>query len=360
MEKSLYSQYVEKYLTAIVLGVVEKLNDEKKALTYRFRSLLRKEYSLSGTWESILGKNLRVAADVVAMDSSLPLKNRGAISRANGDIPKLGMELFLNEKQLTEIDAIIASGKDVNQIIEKIFADTPHVITGVYERLEAMFLEGLSTGVALVDSNNEGTGVRLDYGYLTENKFGVKVLWSTPTTAKPLDDFQRVYDKAIEDGNTISRVYMDTKTINALLNTDQMKQQYAFASGFVGGNVPTPTLEQANNALNARFGFTIERVDRAIKVQKDGKTTTVKPFKEGMVVFTDGGVVGSLVWATLAESNHPVQGVAYASAEDYILTSKYRVNRPSLREYTSSQARVIPVIDNVDKIYTIDSKQIQA
>ena len=359
MEKSLYAQYAEKYLQAIVLGIVEKLNDDKRALTYRFRQMLKKEFSLSGTWESLLGKNLRVAADVVAMDSPLPLKNRGAISKANGDIPKLGMQLFLNERQMTEIDAMIASGKDVNQVLSKIFADSTHVITGVYERLEAMFLEGLSTGTTVVDTNNEGTGIRIDYGYLTENKFGVKVLWNTPATAKPLDDFQRVYNKAIADGNVITKVYMDTTTINALLNTDQMKQQYAFASGFTGGNVPTPTLEQANTALNARFGFTIERVDRAIKTQKNGVTTTVKPFKEGMVVFTDGGQVGSLVWATLAEANHPVQGVTYATAEDFILTSKYRKNDP-LREYTSSQARVVPVINDVDKIYTIDSKQVQA
>ncbi|GIM60085.1 hypothetical protein CAPN008_01350 [Capnocytophaga canis] len=358
MEKSLYAQFAEKYLPAIVLGVVEKLNEQKTGLTYQHRLMLRKEFSLSGTWESLLGKNLRVAADVVAMDSPLPLKNRGAISKANGDIPKLGMQLFLNEKQMTEIDAMIASGRDINQIVAKIFADAPHVITGIYERLECMFLEGLSTGATVVDENNEGTGIRLDYGYLTENKFGVKVLWSTPATAKPLDDFQRVVDKAIADGNSVSKAYMDTKTINALLNCDQMKQQYAFASGFTGGNVPTPTLEQANVALNARFGFTIERVDRAIKTQKNGETKTTKPFKEGMVVFTDGGQVGSLVWSPLAESNHPVQGVSYATAEEFILTSKYRKNDP-LREYTSSQARVVPVIDNVDKIYTIDSKQVQ-
>lgn len=360
MEKSLYAQYVDKYLSAIVIGVVEKLNDSNKALTYRFRSLLKKEYSVTGTWESLIGNNLRVSADVVAMDSPLPLKNRGALRKAAGDIPKIGMELFLSEKQISDIDAMIASGRDRKQIVEKILADTPRVITGIYERLEAMFLQGLSTGMILVDTDNEGIGVRLDFGFQTENKFGVKVLWSTPATAKPMDDFQRVYDKALADGNTISKVYMDSKTLNTLLSTDQMKQLYAFAAGFTGGNVPVPTLEQANKALNDKFSFTIERVDRAMKVQKDGVTKTIKPFKEGMVVFTDGDVLGSLVWTNTAEANHPVAGVNYATSEEYLLTSRYRVNRPTFREYTASQARVLPVIQDVDKIYHLDSTTVQA
>lgn len=360
MEKSLFAQYTDKYLSAIVLAVIEKLNDSNKALTYRFRNLLKKEFSVTGTWESITGNNIRMAADLVAMDSPLPLKNRGAISKASGDIPKLGLELALNEKQLSDIDTIIATNKNASQVIAKIFADTPTVITAIYERLEAMFLNGLSTGAFLVETDNEGIGVRVDFGMPTANKFGVKVLWSNPTTAKPLDDFQRVWEKANADGNTISKVYMDSKTINALLNTDQMKQQYAFSAGFTGSNVPTPTLEMANKALNDRFSFTIEKVDRAIKVQKDGKTDTIKPFKEGMVVFTDGGQLGTLVWTTSVEQNHPVAGVSYTTAEDYILASKYRTNRPSLKEYTSSQARVIPVITEIDKIYHIDSNTVQA
>lgn len=58
--------------------------------------------------------------------------------------------------------------------------------------------------------------------------------------------------------------------------------------------------------------------------------------------------------------NHPVAGVSYETADNYILVSKYRENRPSLREYTTSQARVVPVISNPDRIYTQDIKTVQA
>ena len=55
--------------------------------------------------------------------------------------------------------------------------------------------------------------------------------------------------------------------------------------------------------------------------------------------------------------NHPVSGVAYQTADNYILVSKYRVNRPALKEFTTSQARVALFISNPERIYTLDTKE---
>ncbi len=168
MEKSLYFEYVRKYFPKLILSIVEKLNDANQTqLSYMFKQLLSTEYSVDGRWESLVGQYTRVAADVVAMDSPLPLKKRDSMARKSGELPKMGMELFLNEKQMTDIDTMLALGTDVDTIVQKIFADTPRVIVGIYERVESMFLEGFSTGVALADEDNVGTGVRIDYGYLT-------------------------------------------------------------------------------------------------------------------------------------------------------------------------------------------------
>src|ERR1700712_4812414 len=167
MEQSLFIQWVAKYFPAITVRVIETLNDTKNPLTYLHRTMLRKDFSVSGKWDAISAANTLVMADVVAMDSSLPLKKRDSISKASGDIPKMGMELKLNEKQLTDLDTLIAQGGTDQQILAKLFADTPRVIGGIYERNEAIFLEGLLTGIALVDdSENVGTGIRVNYGYL--------------------------------------------------------------------------------------------------------------------------------------------------------------------------------------------------
>ena len=360
MAQSLYQNYVDKYFPKLVLGIAEKVNGTTEQPTYMHPGMLRKEYSVDGRWSSIIGNHRRISADIVAMDSSLPLKKRGSLARADGDIPKLGLELYLNEKQMSDIRAMIAMRMPEEAIIAKIFDDTGTVITAVQETVEELFLRGLSTGVALAADENVGTGVRLDFGYLDENKFGAEVLWANPATALPMNDFKRVDERAKELGYSINVAYAEDSAIEAMLNSTQIKQMFAFAQGFAGENIQRPSLAQANAMINEEYGFTIKKVDRTVIKQVDGVSSPIKPWKTGTIVFAVDSQVGSLIWTHLAEHSHPVEGVTYQSANDYTLVSKFRENRPSLREYTTAQARVIPVITNVDRIYTLDTLTLQA
>lgn len=361
MEQSLFIQWVNKYYPALVLRTVETLNEKNQtALTYLFKQLLRKEYSVDGRWSTLTGAYTRVAADVVAMDSSLPLKTRDALEKASGEIAKMGMELQLTEKQMSDIDAMIAQQMPEAQIVAKVLADVPRVIEGIFEQLELQFLQGLSTGVALTNANNVGTGVRVNYGYLTANQFGVSVLWSTPATSVVVDDINRVLTKALNDGHKVIHAYGNTATFNALVASKQFKEQFAFNQGFVGSSIPAPTTDQANKVFRDLWGFDYTKVDRTIKIEKDGTKTNVTPWKDGTIVFTCDDQVGSVVWTRLAEMNRPAKHVSYQTAEDYILVSKYHTVRPSFAEFTTSQARVVPIVTNVDRIYTLDTKTVQA
>lgn len=360
METSLFIKYIQKFFTGIVKGIVTKLNDTKAPLVYYHKRFLKKDFSVDGKWESINAANTMVMADVVAMDSSLPLKKRDSISKANGDIPKMGMELKLNEKQLTDLDTLSLRPGTEPQLIAKLFADTPRVIGGIYERNEAMFLEALSTGVTVVDdTENVGTGVRLDFGYPTANKFGVTTVWSN-TASKPLDDLERAQTQAKSTGVMINKFLMDRTAFNNFVKTTQVKELYAFFVGFNGTATQVPSLSKINDAMLDSFGYTIEVIDRSVRYEKNGVQTVQTPWADGAVVGITTEALGSLVWATLAEANHPVANVTYETADSYILVSKYRTNKPSLSEVTASQARVVPVLTNTDQIFLIDSKTVQA
>ena len=100
MEKSLFAKWVDLYFKPIALKVVEKINGSKNPLTYMHLLMLRLEFSTTLKWGSLSSNNTMVSADVVAMDSSLPLKKRDAIKKYEGDIPKLGMKMYLNEKTI--------------------------------------------------------------------------------------------------------------------------------------------------------------------------------------------------------------------------------------------------------------------
>src|SRR5690606_28069876 len=151
-----------------------------------------------------------------------------AIGTANGEITKLGMKKKLTEKQLSDIDTLVAKKVENKVIVEKIFNDAVSCTMGVYEKLEYVFLNALSNGVALIeDTENVGTGVRIDYGYLEANKYGVSTPWSDPT-AKPLDDILRVTKAAKSKGVSLKFMMMDESTFDNIAANEQVRQYFAF------------------------------------------------------------------------------------------------------------------------------------
>src|SRR6478672_10536592 len=247
MEKSLFSDWLAEYFPGLVLRVVESYNDEKKLPTYLYRQFLKKEFSVDGKWTSLTVNNQLVMADLIAMDSSIPLKARPSLGKATGDIPKVAMELAIREKELTDLNTLIALGRN-QEALKKLFQDTPLVIGGQYERLEAMFLEGLSSGlVEIEDTETVGTGVRIDYGYLTANKFESSVSWDDPT-ATPLTDMQLVFDKAELDGKTIINIMMDRTTFNNVKKSSEGKSLFAVSIGNFGSTLTLPNTTQFMSA----------------------------------------------------------------------------------------------------------------
>lgn len=342
-------------------AIVERLNDKRRnTLTYLFKDKLDPKYSMDGRWASVLAEYTRVAADVVALDSELPLKSRDSLEVASGSIPKMGMKLYLTEKQMKEVDSMIAQNLPIARIVDYIFNDTPRCIEGIWERLEDIFLSALSTGVGLSARDN-GTGVRINMNFYEANQFGVTKLWTAEDTA-PLDDIQKVVDKSIDDMNTITDAYTDDTVLQALYKNPQVRAQFAFNQGIAmtGTNtVPVLDLDKLSAVFLAKWGIRLHRVSRRVKTESNGVRKNHSPWKQGVITFVCDDKLGSLVWTDVAEATRPVAGVSYQTAEEYILLKKYSTTDP-LREFTASEAMVIPVLDNVDRIYTIDSKSLQS
>lgn len=359
MEQSIFAQWLTQYFSPLVLRIQETYNGEVKRRQYSFLRFLTPRFSVDGKWETLLVNNKAIVADVIAMDSSIPLKTRPTLGKASGNIPKTGTERAIREQELTEIDTLIALGR-LDDARARVFEDTPAVIAGQMELAESMFLEGLSTGVVeLSDAENVGTGVRLSYGYLAANRFQSAVSWDDAANAKPFTDLQKLIDKAGYDGNMLTTIFMDRVTFNRMAQTAEAKTISAYQFGIINGTVPVPTLEQMNNATRARFGFVIdiETADRKMTRQRDGVDTVYTPWAAGQVVAVTTDRLGSHVYARLAEEGHPVAGVAYQKPFDWMLISKFRTNRPSLAEFTNSQSRMFPIIDNPLAIYTLDTTQ---
>ncbi len=361
MAQHLFIDWAKENLPGITVRVVSKLNDENRIQPYRFLSMLSPRFSVTGMWNSVGINGRMVMADVVALDSSIPLKSRPAISRASGKIAKMGLEMQLNEEQLTELDTMVATGIPDQQIMNALFSDVGTVISGIYERIEYLLLQALSTGTALTtDADNVGVGIRMDYQVPVSHKRGVTTLWSN-NLAKRMDDIQALIDAADANGDVFVHAMADRTAIKALLADAQFREYWGFGRGFAGDYSKIPNLDEETviALFQNKWGITLEVVNRKFKAEQNGIISNITPWQDGVISFLTDRNVGDLVYATLAEDNHRDESVVYAKPNEYILVSRGVDSKPSLREYTKSQARVAPAI-NGDSIYLLDTKSVQA
>src|SRR5690554_410916 len=245
MEKSLFA-YLAAWYAAIAkeLSVMVNGKSEKVPLTYLHKKMLKPKLSTDLRWGSTTVNKSVVSADIVAMDSELPLKSRPKIETASGEIPKVGMKYKLTEKQMSDIDIMVTKGMPLTEIVTEVFGQTKDAALGVYERNEFVFLQSLSTGRALVESvdedgNNTGLGVRVDFGIKNSHRFNATKPWSD-TSSKIVDDIKHIIKKARAEGIGFTALAMDDVTAGYICENDQIKNNFAFSGGIatVGSNVP--------------------------------------------------------------------------------------------------------------------------
>lgn len=362
-EVTLFPDYVEKYFGKFIGKITEKFNEKKTLPTLLHKQMLTEEFSADMTWGSTDLNNVILAADVVSMDSSIPLKKRGKITTASGKLPKIAIKYRKGEKDISDLNVMKARGTNEATIAAKVLNDVPSVINGTNARIEMMFEQALSSGTMLVeDSDNDGVGVRVDF-YGTANTFKARVAgWDeSPDVATPQDDVQQIFTKAKADGNIIAIVMISDKYFNLFRKSKQGKELAASYQGriFTPTTVlPVPGRQLFLEALKDEYGADFRVVDNTFKVQNpDGSEKSVRPWVEANVVGIPSENVGRLVYGTLAEETNPVNSVTYEKSGSYLLISKYSNNDP-LEEFTAGQALAIPVIDGADSIYLLTAETV--
>ena len=361
MNASLFQEYIDKYFQPVIRKVTEKINGKAKEETLLHKTMLSEEYSADMSWTSAELSRSIVAADVVSMDSSLPLKRRDSFGTATDKLPKVGMKYRKGEKTISDIRVMSLRGATEAEVARKIFDDVTKVIKGIDTRIEIMFLQGLSTGQTVVDDpDNAGTGIRVSFRYKEENRFtNLGEKWESAHGGEtPNDDVRQLFDKADADGNTIGLVMLSKRYFNLWRNSMQGKTLAANFNKQVYTDkalLAVPSRRNFLEALEDEYGCPFKVVDSVFQTErKNGERVSVKPWEEANIVALPGERVGRLVYGTLAEETNPVAGVSYQKSGSHILVAKYSKTDP-LEEYTTGQAICMPVIDGADGIYVLDA-----
>lgn len=355
MEKSFFYDLLVGMFPKLTEKIVaEKVGQPK----WSFIDRLDEDYSLDGTFQVLTGGNSTVKADVIPLDSPLPLKSRPSIRVAGGQLPKMGQKRRMNETQLLRARNLLNMPNVPKlTLVKTVFDDQKRAIDSIFETNEELFLQGLSAGACAVeDTENVGTAIRLDYGFLADNLKGVKVLWSNTATAKPITDIRNLVAKSKNDGVVLEQMHLDDVTFANLLATDEAKQAVI---GMTGVNFNVASESKIKEYLKTEFGLDVVVVTRVIKYEIDGVEKSSKPWKEGMVTFTTSDKLGKLFYTRVVEADAKVGCAMYDEPNSYILAKKWRTIDP-IQELSGAEAMCLPVITDVENIYQLNTKEIQA
>ena len=360
MEISLFSKYVDRFFPKLQT-LIEKINGKRNnQLKYYHKdtSILRKVYSPDNKWETGAVNTTYVAADFVAVNSELPIKDRATVALANGKLPKIGIKKTMQESDINTLNVMEAQGGNAQQIAQKLANDAVACSVGIDELNEYAFLSGLSNGfVAIPNEDTPDNLLRLNYNYLDSHKFGI-----SNADGVTLEDIENVLNHADANGDVVVKIWCSKTKFDELKKSRSAKELVANYNGQTftdATNLAVPTASKFKEAFADEYnGIEWEVVDRSVIFEKNGKRTSVKPFNPNNIVFVCSDQIGALVYGRLAEQTHPVAGVKYNTIDGYKLISEYSQVEP-LREITAGQAFSAPIVENSDQIYLLDCTDVQ-
>lgn len=305
------------------------------------------------TWKMLEAQSgLKIAADLVARGATIPKKTREAISRIQGDIPKLGISREMLEDELTEYDIFVAmsgTNPDLMALVEFWANDTQYCWNGIASKAEWIALKEISLGQVKFDNTNNAAVVTeydVNYGMLASQKLGVDTSWAAGVAGKP---FSKDIPAALAAGKTLfgatyKYAFMNTNTLAKFASQEETIKTCASYLQNLAAMSQEPDLVAINAALNKKIkfkGLQIIEIDQDITIEKaDGAQVTGNPFEDDVVLFSESKVLGNTWWKKPIDLNLKTS-VADKAMNGHTLIKKYSEESP-VKEVTEGIANLFP------------------
>lgn len=345
MQKSLMVGLTEKDMAAVV-----RTYDLKE---YYYPTLFPLKETNSLTWKMLEGQaGLKIAADLVARGATIPRKTREAISRIQGDIPKISISREKLEDELTEYDIMVAmsSGNpDLVNLVQFWAEDTEFCWKGVAARAEWIALKEISLGRVRFTNSNNATVVTeydVDYQIPTSQKVGVSVAYDY-TSGKPLTvDIPNAIKNGKARGVSYKFAFMNPDTFERFVSQSEVRSLCSSYVQNVAGIQDTPDLATVNSYLTKKRelyrGLQIVVIDQDITIElADGSRVTENPFENDVILFSESKVLGNTYWKKPIDAKAMPGSVADKVMHGHTLIKKFSEEEP-VKEVTEGIANIFP------------------
>ena len=323
-------------------------------------------------FETLIGsEGNRVMADVVAYNSSAPLKTRKSISKLTGSIPSIRVKRQMTETDINDYNAFKAmANPEQGALLQLVFNDTNFCMDAVLGRLEWFALQALSTGQIILSTTNNVGGIVteevVDFQLPVANKKKMSAAgryWTgaTTTTCKPITDIRDVVRAAKKAGANPQYILMNESKFSEMVTKDEVRN---FVVPYTTWGATTITMVPSLNVLNITlkaFGLPqIVIIDTIVDYENaDHEVKSVDPWLNAAgadkhVVFVDNLQCGNTLRGPIAEETNPPKQVIQAKKGGILISSWSSID--PVTQYTKGEINAFPSCPSIDHIYNLDTE----
>lgn len=221
-------------------------------------------------------------ADIIADDQKAVVRSDGKFTLESNKIPNLKHGSFISQEMLNLLARINAGGgipSDMGILSDYINRNLDGLLLGVRQRMEALIV---ACAIDAFDYNR--LGIIIDgatWGMPSDLKVTVSPLWTSPTTAKPIDNILAVKQLAMEKyGEDYNRVTMGSADFRLLIATAEFtaKAQLYSQINFPTASFPSNDLASMQNLAARILSMEIELYDAKAWTQDDDGTLSAAPY----------------------------------------------------------------------------------
>ncbi len=264
-------------------------------------------------------------------------------------------------KVLQLLDSKSLSDKTkTQQLVNLMWGNVEDVTKSVLAKLDLIFLQALSNdGVATLDetTNPEG-GVKgtISYNQPKSNLAYVTSLWNDTNidTVDCFEDIQGVIDAA-QDKVVFEKILLSPAKLSYILRSKKIKQMI----WGVDKSARMVQLKDLNLYMTENDLPVFEPLRRQIRIQNGSSINTITPFNGDNMVFIPQGKLGLVKNAWANNELKEEAGVAYSNY-GRIRVSQWGAGETMGSngvEFTKAEVLALPVITEMDGIYTLHTEK---
>lgn len=316
-----------------------------------------KKMGLDLSWIKGYG-GLPVSLAPSAFDAKATFREIGEIAKFETEMPFFREAFHISEKDRQELlRARDANDPYAEAILNRTFDFTRNFIMGAHVVPERMRMSLLFPESGNMTISIKANGVAYEYDYDPNDEWKTNnysaltstALWSAPTTADPIKDFEDMKNKAADvAGAEIRYALMSSTTFNLLKATSAVKNSIISTSGV------TQTYVTGNRAADVIESETGIRPIVYTKKYKNESGTTKSFVPDGYVTFIPEGALGKTWYGTTPEEADLVSG---ANVEVSVVDTGIAITRstgvdPVVTNIYASEI-VLPSYERMNEVVTL-------